>query len=85
MQIINGRTFKNVNKILRVLAVIPVTTATPERSFSTLRRMKDYLRNTMGQERLNGLASLNIHHRITLTEDEILRKFFEKPRKFKSD
>ncbi|XP_050529454.1 52 kDa repressor of the inhibitor of the protein kinase-like [Daktulosphaira vitifoliae] len=84
LSIMNNETFKNVNKMLRILAVLPVTTATPERSFSTLRRIKDYLRNTMVQERLNGLASLNIHHHINITEEEILRKFFEKPRKFKS-
>ncbi|KNE87407.1 hypothetical protein PSTG_19208, partial [Puccinia striiformis f. sp. tritici PST-78] len=62
--VINSNSFKNVDIIFRVLVVQPVTTATPERSFSTLRRIKNYLRNTMGQERLNGLASLNIHTHI---------------------
>lgn len=83
-QFVNSKTFKNVDYILRVLAVLPVTTATPKRMFSTLRRIKTYLRNTMGQERLNGLASLNIHTHIELTEDEILVEFFKKPRKFTS-
>ena len=32
------------------------TTCTSERSFSTLRRLKTYLRNTTNEERLNGLA-----------------------------
>ena len=37
------------------------SSAPPERSFSCLRRLKTYLRSTMGQERLNHLLMLNIH------------------------
>nr|XP_042913026.1 uncharacterized protein LOC122273036 [Parasteatoda tepidariorum] len=37
------------------------TTATPERSFSTLKRLKTYLRNKMGDKRLTGLALLSVH------------------------
>ena len=40
---------------------MPSTNATSERSFSTLRRVKTYLRSTMGQERLNHLMILNVH------------------------
>ena len=40
---------------------MPDTNATSERSFSTLRRMKSYLRTTMGQERLNYLVLLHLH------------------------
>lgn len=32
---------------------IPVTTATAERTFSALKRVKSYLRSSMTQERLN--------------------------------
>lgn len=31
------------------------------RSFSTLKRLKIYIRNTMGQARLNDLALIDIH------------------------
>lgn len=48
-QLINDETLKNVNTVLSILAVLPVTTATPERSFSTLKRIKNCLRNTIGQ------------------------------------
>ena len=41
--------------------VLPVTSCEAERSFSALRRIKSYLRTTMKQKRLNGLALLNIH------------------------
>ena len=42
-------TYPNIFKVLHLLAVLPVTTCTCERSISTLRRVKTYLRNTMKQ------------------------------------
>ena len=58
------------------------TTATSERSFSTLKRIKTYLRNTMGEERLTGPALIAIHQRsIHLQTDEITTKLAEKNRK----
>ena len=45
---------------VKVLAVIPATSCSAERSFSALRRLKTYLRNTMGQERINSIALINI-------------------------
>jgi len=44
-----------------MLASLPVTTVTAERSFSILRRLKTYLRNNIGQDRLTGLALMNIY------------------------
>jgi hypothetical protein len=40
---------------------IPPTTCTIERSFSTLRRVKTWLRSTMTEQRLSGLCILSIH------------------------
>ena len=53
--------FNQVNKLLHIVLTIPVTTSTAERSFSTLRRLKTYLRSTMSQTRLNHLMLLHIH------------------------
>jgi hypothetical protein len=39
---------------------LPVTVATAERSFSKLKIIKNYLRSTMAQERLNALAIISI-------------------------
>ncbi len=57
----------NLNTIFRVLLTMPVTTATCERSFSTLRRIKDWLRNRMTDERLTSLSLLHIHRDIPVS------------------
>ena len=54
--------FPNIHTILKVLLTMPVSTASAERSFSGLRRLKAYLRSNMTDERLSGLALLHIHH-----------------------
>ena len=41
--------YPNIYKVLHLLAVLPVTTCSCERSISTLRRVKTYLRNSMTQ------------------------------------
>lgn len=55
------RLYSEISKLIALLLVIPVSSATAERSFSSLRRLKTYLRSTMGQERVNHILMLNIH------------------------
>ena len=50
--------FSEVLKLLQLMYVLPASTATAERSFSSLRRLKNYLRNSMTPQRLNHDASL---------------------------
>lgn len=64
--------FPNIHILLKIFITIPVSTSTAERSFSTLRRIKTYLRNTMSESRLNGLANLNIHREIPVETDSVL-------------
>jgi len=77
----NQQIFPTVHKLLHILATLPVTTASSERSFSTLRRLKTYLRNTTGEERLNGLAMLQIHRDIAVDPEAVLQKLSEKSRR----
>ncbi|KAM6571870.1 hypothetical protein CsatA_015950 [Cannabis sativa] len=46
----------------RIFLTIPVTVAHAERNFSKLTLIKSYLRSTMSQERLSGLAMLSIEN-----------------------
>ena len=54
------KTFSELTKLLRIIVTTPTTTAEPERCFSSLKRIKTFLRNTMSQERLTALAMLSI-------------------------
>ena len=53
--------FKDIETLVRLLLVVPVSSAEAERSFSALRRLKTWLRSTMTQKRLNGVAVCHIH------------------------
>jgi len=56
--------FHSISYLLNVLGTLPVSTSTPERTFSTLKRLKTFLRNRIGQERLVGLLALMSVHNI---------------------
>ena len=50
-----------IHSLLKLYMTVPVTIATAERTFSTMRRIKTYLHSTMIQERLNHALMLNAH------------------------
>ncbi|XP_039043648.1 zinc finger MYM-type protein 1-like [Hibiscus syriacus] len=52
--------YLNASIAYRILLIVPLTVASAERSFSKLKLIKTYLRSSMSQERLNGLATLAI-------------------------
>jgi hypothetical protein len=58
-------------------APLPVTVASAEQSFSKLKLVKNYLRNTISQERLNNISILNIERERTeeLNIDQIINNF----------
>ena len=53
--------FPNILSILLLQLTFPVGTCSCERSFSSLTRLKTWLRTTMTEKRLNGLALMSIH------------------------
>ncbi|XP_073131436.1 uncharacterized protein [Henckelia pumila] len=57
--------FSNAQIAYKILLTIPVTVASAERSFSKLKLIKTFLRSTMSEERLNGLAMLSIEKEVT--------------------
>ena len=68
-----------VHKLLKLFFTVPVTTASAERSFSTLRRIKTYLRSTMTQRRLNDLMCSHIHQDVLAQVDmtDIAKEFIQ--------
>ena len=77
-----------VVKLLKKNGVIAVSSASVERSFSSLLRVKTYLCDNMGQERLGSLCKISIHKDIFKELEEkkklhdlIAEKFIAKPRR----
>lgn len=58
------RLFPQVERLIRLLLVCPVSSCEAERSFSGLRRLKTWLRNSMTQSRLNAVAICHVHQHI---------------------
>ncbi|XP_065323518.1 52 kDa repressor of the inhibitor of the protein kinase-like [Gordionus sp. m RMFG-2023] len=73
--------FPNITKFFQILACLPIMTCTNERTFPNLRRLKTYLGNTTSQNRLNGLALLNIHRELTPANSEIINELSNSKRK----
>ena len=70
----------DVLKLLKLVLIMPATNATSERSFSSLRRIKTFLRSTMTQSRLNSLMTLHVHRDYVdkLVLREIATEFIQK-------
>lgn len=72
-------------KLFSLIATIPASSSTVERSFSSLKRIKSYLRNTMSQDRLSVLALVSIEKETLQTlerrlswYDEVIECFAKK-------
>lgn len=72
--------FPDVSSAVMLFLTLPVSVASAERSFSKLKLVKTYLRNTMGQQRLSDLSLISIEHEFvkTLNIDEIINDFAKK-------
>ena len=79
--------FPAVRKVILVALTLPATSCTVERSFSTLRRVKTWLRSTMGDARLSGLCMLSVHREKVdnnnkfVFMDKVIDKFGRDPRR----
>ena len=69
--------YPNLYAALKVITTFPITVGTSERSFSKLKLIKTYLRSTMGQGRLTGLALISIEHEESRKVDtsDLIEKF----------
>jgi len=71
--------YPNINVALRIFLTLPVSTASCERSFSKLKLIKNYLRSTIGQERLSNLSIISIEYNIVknINYDDVIDEFAE--------
>lgn len=72
-----GELFPNLLILLRIFLSLPASVSSAERSFSTMKRIKNFNRSTMAQERLNGLAIININYDIarSIEFSDIIKNF----------
>lgn len=79
VKLLDMTVFPDLVKVIKLLLTIPVSTASAERSFSAMRRIKTYLRSTMGEDRLSALAILSIEKQLSgqllQNPDEMVSKF----------
>ena len=71
--------YSNLSIALDLLLTLAVSVASGERSFSALKLIKNYMRSTMGQERLTGLALTSMERdvRRSLDMEDIVVAFAE--------
>lgn len=74
--------FPTIHALLTIMLCMPVSTASAERSFSTLRRLKTWLRSRIGEQRLLGLALLNVHRDIPVSVDSVIDRFAKSKKRF---
>ena len=65
--------FPNICQLLRIVSTLTVTSCECERIISVLRRLKTYLRTTMAEERLTGLALMHVDYGMDRNLDEIIK------------
>ena len=67
--------FPNVFRLIKIGCTIPITSCTCERSFSTLRRLRNWMRSSMSCSRLSSLALMNIHYNHEVNLDRAVEIF----------
>ena len=71
----NPYSYPTVFEALRIIAVLPSTSCSCERSILSLRCLKDYTQSRMKSDRLNGLSSMYIHRDMHINPLFVLKKF----------
>ncbi|KAF3844226.1 hypothetical protein F7725_013567 [Dissostichus mawsoni] len=75
LNMIHVQYYLNIHCILSIYLTLPVTTCSCERSFSALRRLKTWLRSSIGNDRLSGLAMMHVHRNRALDPEKVLKRW----------
>ena len=69
--------FPNLFILLQIACTLPVTSCECERSASTLRRLRNFMRAGMTENRLTSLALIHIHYQHVIDLDAVVTLFAE--------
>ena len=75
LPLIDPLAFPNLHIAFKILATLPVTSCSCERSISVLRRVKTYLRSTTSEGRLNALALIHAHREVVIDTQQVIDTF----------
>lgn len=67
--------FPNLFTVLKIGVTLPISSASPERTFSKLKLIKTRLRSTMAQDRLEDLMIISCESNIKTDTDKIIDNF----------
>lgn len=75
--LLDSDTYPSLKATIQVALTVPVSSCSCERSFSALRRLHSWLRQTMGQKRLHSLAAMSIESDILgcLSHNRVIDRF----------
>jgi len=83
LQKIDQNVFANLYKLMQVALTLPISSASCERSFSVMRRIKTWIRSSMNQDRFTDMSILHIERDISniIESENILNNFALKNRR----
>ena len=79
LKVCDADMYPNLSILLQIYDTITVTTCECERSGSVIERLNAYLRVSMGQERMSGLAFIHINYDVDI--DEVNNIFAQKKKR----
>ena len=75
LKAVDNAFFPNIHTCLKLVCTFGVTSAERERTISVLRRLETYMRSTMTEDRINGLAMLHVYYGVEVDIDAIINQF----------
>ena len=81
LRVCDKATMPVIFTLLQIGATLPVTVCTAERSFSSMKLLKSYLRSNMKEDRLSNLALIYIHKDVEINVEEVIDRFAAKNRR----
>ena len=82
-QVVNRVVYPNLFKLVQLALTILISSASCERSFSAMRRIKNWLRTSMEQDRFTNLSVIYIERSISneIDSNKVLKEFVKNDHK----